>query len=147
MSSDQHSVPPGETSADGTTLAARRERGLQLMHDMLGPANVERIIARNQLAPDWHRWSTEVLFGDVWQGEGLTRRQRSVITVAGLVPMSRPRELEIHMRAALVNGVTVDELVQIAQHLGFYAGWPATSEALTTLKRIVDETEAPNSGR
>jgi 4-carboxymuconolactone decarboxylase len=130
------------TPDDNAILESRRKLGLQIMDDMLGPENVARIVARNRIAPDWHRWSAEVLFGDVWQGPGLTRRQRSVITVAALVPMSRSRELEIHMRAALINGVTAAELVEIVQHLGFYAGWPAAGEALTILKRIVDETEA-----
>ena len=115
-----------------------RERGLELMTAMLGADLVDRIAARNTIAPNWHRWTTEVLFGDVWQGDGLPLRLRSIITVAALIPMSRPRELENHMRAALVNGVELTELVEIAQHVGFYAGWPAVGEALTILRRIAD---------
>jgi 4-carboxymuconolactone decarboxylase len=120
-------------------LAARAERGLALMKEMLGEASVARITARNTIAPDWHRWTTDVLFGDLWQGEGLSRKQRSFITIAALIPLNRARELGIHMRAALVNGVTVEELVEIAQHVGFYAGWPSVGEALFILREIVDE--------
>ena len=121
------------------TASMRRDRGRALMTEMLGADNVARIAARNTIAPDWQRWTTEVLFGDLWQGEGLSLKQRSAITIAALIPMNRARELEIHMRAAIVNGLTLEELVQIVQHVGFYAGWPAAGEALFTLRRIADE--------
>jgi 4-carboxymuconolactone decarboxylase len=116
------------------------KRGVALMTEMLGQDLVDRIAARNTIAPKWQQWTTEVLFGDLWRGEGLPRRLRSMITVAALVPMTRPRELENHMRAALINGVEIDELAEIIQHVGFYAGWPAAGEALTVLRRVVDET-------
>jgi 4-carboxymuconolactone decarboxylase len=116
--------------------ANRAELGLALMRSMLGEDAVARITARNAIAPSWHRWTTEVLFGDVWQGSVLDKRQRSLITVAALIPMGRLRELEIHMRAALINGVAFDELVELVQHLGFYAGWPAVGEALTILAKM-----------
>jgi 4-carboxymuconolactone decarboxylase len=115
------------------------ERGRALMAKMIGADTVQRITERNAIAPKWQRWTTEVLFGEVWSGDGLALRDRSMITVAVLVTMSRPVELENHMRAALVNGVTTDELAEIVQHVGFYAGWPAVGAALTILKRIVDE--------
>jgi 4-carboxymuconolactone decarboxylase len=114
----------------------RATRGLALMREMLGDEAIDRITARNVIAPDWQRWTTEVLFGDLWQGSGLTRSQRSLVTVAALIPLNRPRELAIHLRAALVNGVTLEELVQVAQHVGFYAGWPAVGEALFVLSDI-----------
>jgi 4-carboxymuconolactone decarboxylase len=62
-----------------------------------------------------------------------------MITVAALISLNRPRELGIHMRAALVNGVTTDELVEVVQHLGLYAGWPAVGEALFLLRDIINE--------
>jgi 4-carboxymuconolactone decarboxylase len=68
-----------------------------------------------------------------------------MLTVAVLASMTRPRELENHMRAAMVNGVTPEELVEIVQHVGFYAGWPAVGEALTILRHILDEAAACDS--
>jgi alkylhydroperoxidase/carboxymuconolactone decarboxylase family protein YurZ len=62
-----------------------------------------------------------------------------MITVAALISLNRPRELGIHMRAALINGVTADELVEIVQHLGLYVGWPAAGEALFLLRDIISE--------
>ena len=115
------------------------DRGRALMISMIGQETVDRITERNVIAPKWQRWTTEVLFGEVWGGDGLGLRDRSMITVAVLVSMSRPRELENHLRAALVNGVTTDELVEIVQHVGFYVGWPAVGAALSILERIVDE--------
>jgi 4-carboxymuconolactone decarboxylase len=109
------------------------------MNEMLGEESVARIAARNTIAPRWHRWTTEFLFGEVWQGQGLTLKQRSIVTVAALISLNRPRELGIHMRAALVNGVTTDELVEIVEHLGLYVGWPAVGEALFLLRDIIGE--------
>lgn len=120
----------------------RREAGLKLMRTMIGDQNVENITARNVIAPNWQRWTTETLFGDMWQDETLSLRKRSMITVAALVPTSRSRELEIHLRAAVVNGVTLEELVAIVTHVAFYAGWPAAGEALSVIKRIHDEQGA-----
>jgi len=124
---------------------AAAEQGLALMTDMLGADLVERITARNTMAPKWQRFTTEVLFGEVWQGEVLPLRTRSMLTVAVLASMTRPHELENHMRAAMVNGVTAEELVEIVQHVGFYAGWPSAGEALTILRRILDEATAADS--
>lgn len=124
---------------DVSAESDRAARGLALMKAMLGEESVARITARNAIAPQWHRWTTEFLFGEVWQGQGLTRKQRSMITVAALISLNRPRELGIHMRAALINGVTTDELMEIVQHIGLYAGWPAAGEALFLLSDIISE--------
>jgi 4-carboxymuconolactone decarboxylase len=118
---------------------AEADRGLALMTNMLGEDLVERITSRNTIAPTWQRLTAEVLFGQVWTREALPLRLRSMITVAVLVSMPRPRELENHMRAAMVNGVTAEELVEIVQHVGFYAGWPSAGEALTILRRVLDD--------
>jgi 4-carboxymuconolactone decarboxylase len=65
-----------------------------------------------------------VLFGDVWEGPELSKRDRSLITVAALVALYRTDELRGHMRRALDNGVTPEELKALITHLAFYAGWP-----------------------
>lgn len=124
------------TNDDGQRAAA----GLDLMQHMLGHEVVERLTKRNEIVPDWHRWTTEVLFGDVWQSAGLDHRTRSMITVAALISLSHARELGLHMRGALRNGVTMEELAAIIQHVGFYAGWPAAGQALNILTEIASET-------
>lgn len=122
-----------------TEKSQRAAAGLDLMHHMLGPEVVERLTKRNEIVPDWHRWTTEVLFGDVWQGADLDHRTRSMITVAALISLSHARELGLHMRGALRNGVTMKELAAIVQHVGFYAGWPAAGQALNILTEIAAE--------
>ncbi|WP_217492261.1 carboxymuconolactone decarboxylase family protein [Mycobacterium malmoense] len=121
----------------------RTARGLSLMEGMLGPEVVQRLTTRNQLVPDWHRWTTDVLFGDVWQSPRLELRLRSMVTVAALIPMSCPRELSFHMRGALHNGVGVEELAAIIEQVGFYAGWPAAGQALNILNEMVTESSEP----
>ena len=128
----------GEAAETGNDRAAA---GLALMREMLGEDAVARIAARNTIAPDWHRWTTEVLFGDLWQGSGLSRQQRSLVTVAALIALNRPRELGIHLRAALVNGLTPEDLVHVTQHVGFYAGWPAAGEALFAIRDVAASLE------
>jgi 4-carboxymuconolactone decarboxylase len=71
----------------------------------------------------------EVLFGDVWEGEGLSKRDRSLITVAVLTALYRTEELHGHIKRALDNGVTEDEIKGLITHIAFYAGWPTAVNA------------------
>lgn len=70
-----------------------------------------------------------MLYGDIWERPGLSKRDRSLITVAALVAMNRPDQLAAHVERALNNGVTKDELSEIITHLTLYAGWPAGMSA------------------
>jgi 4-carboxymuconolactone decarboxylase len=88
------------------------------------------------LAPKLVDLTEQVLFGDVWERPQLSKRDRSLITVAALVPLSRPDQLRTHLRRALDNGVTEDELVELITHLAFYAGWPAAMSAATLAKEV-----------
>jgi 4-carboxymuconolactone decarboxylase len=81
----------------------------------------------------------EVLFGDVWERPGLSKRDRSLITVAALVASYRPQQMPFHMNRALENGVTPDELVELVTHLAFYAGWPSAVTAAEALGPVLDE--------
>jgi 4-carboxymuconolactone decarboxylase len=71
----------------------------------------------------------KVLFGDVWERPGLSKRDRSLITVAALVSMYRPEQLKGHLQRAIANGVTKDEISELITHLAFYGGWPAAMSA------------------
>src|ERR1700745_2182817 len=71
----------------------------------------------------------KVLFGDVWERPGLSKRDRSLITVAALISTYRPEQLKGHLQRAIANGVTRDEISEMITHLGFYAGWPAAMSA------------------
>jgi 4-carboxymuconolactone decarboxylase len=75
-------------------------------------------------APHLKRLRDAVLYGDVWEQPELSKRDRSLVTCAMLAALYRTPELEWHMRHALVNGVTEDEIRGLITHVAFYAGWP-----------------------
>ena len=82
-----------------------------------------------ELIPQLGKLRDEVLFGNVWEQPELSKRDRSLITVAVLTALYRTDELRGHMRRALDNGVTEDELRGLITHLAFYAGWPTAVNA------------------
>lgn len=92
-----------------------------------------------KIAPKFAEITDKVLFGDVWEQPGLSPRDRSIVTVSALITAYRPDELYWHMKRALTNGVTREELVEIITHLAFYAGWPSAHTAVVALQRITDE--------
>lgn len=84
-------------------------------------------------------YTDDVLFGDVWKRPGLSPRDRSLITVAALVAGYRTNELPFHLKRALENGVSKDELIEVITHLAFYAGWPTANSALPIARRVFQE--------
>ena len=92
------------------------------------------------IAPALAEYTDTVLFGDVWRRAGLSPRDRSLITVASLVSLYRINELPFHVKKALENGVSRDELVELVTHLAFYYGWPTANTALPILRRAFEET-------
>jgi 4-carboxymuconolactone decarboxylase len=92
------------------------------------------------IAPRLDEITQQVLFGDVWERPGLSKRDRSLITVATLIAGYRTNELPFHLKRALENGVTNDELVELITHLAFYAGWPPASTAVAIARQVFSET-------
>ena len=80
----------------------------------------------------------QVLFGDVWERPGLSKRDRSLITVAALTALYRPGQLRGHIERALGNGVTKDEISELITHLAFYSGWPTAVTAASVAKEVFD---------
>ena len=87
-------------------------------------------------APKLLELTDDVLFGDVWERPGLSKRDRSLITVAALVALYRTDQLPGHLRRAVDNGVTDDELIEAITHLAFYSGWPTAMTAIMTAKHL-----------
>ncbi len=104
-------------------MAEQRSRAQELVGDV---------------APKLAELTDEVLFGVVWARPELSRRDRSLVTVAALTALGRLDQLRSHLGLALDNGVTEEELAEVATHLAFYAGWPAGMSAATTLKQVLD---------
>ena len=81
------------------------------------------------------------MFGDVWKRPGLKPRDRSVVTVACLIVLYRTNELPFHLKKALQNGVTRDEIIEMITHLAFYSGWPTANTALSIARKVFEETK------
>ena len=90
-------------------------------------------------APKLVELTDRVLFGDVWERPELSPRDRSLITVSALVALYRLEQLPGHLRRALANGLTEQELAEAITHLAFYAGWPSAMSAATALRAIVEQ--------
>src|SRR5207247_616084 len=94
------------------------------------------------IAPALAQYTDEVLFGEVWKRSGLSPRDRSLITVAALVAGYRTNELPFHLKRALDNGVSKNELIEAITHLAFYSGWPTANSALPIARRVFDGPNA-----
>jgi 4-carboxymuconolactone decarboxylase len=88
------------------------------------------------LAPKLAELTDNVLFGDVWERPGLSKRDRSLATVAALIAMNRPDQLRGHLARARDNGVTQAELIEAITHLAFYAGWPSAVTAIGVANEV-----------
>jgi 4-carboxymuconolactone decarboxylase len=84
----------------------------------------------------------KVVFGDVWERKGLSKRDRSLVTVAALTALYRPDQLRGHLWRALDHGVTREELCELITHLAFYAGWPNAGSAALVAKQVFEERKA-----
>src|SRR3954464_3279118 len=89
------------------------------------------------IAPALDELTQGLLFGEVWERPGLSKRDRSLVTVAALIAGYRTNELPFHLGRALDNGVTREELVEAITHLAFYAGWPAASTAVGIAREVL----------
>ncbi len=100
-------------------------------------AAIENIRA---MAPKLVELTEGVLFGDVWERPGLSKRDRSLITVAALVALYRGDQLRGHLQRALANGVKKEELVEVITHLAFYSGWPTAMTAMNIAKEVLEKS-------
>ena len=90
-------------------------------------------------APKLAELTDDVLYGDVWERPQLSKRDRSLVTVAALIALNRPEQLRSHFMRARENGVTQEELVETITHLAFYCGWPNAINALNVAKEVFDK--------
>ena len=123
VSDAQYSVPV-KVQASGTD-AAVKPRPSQ------GPIG--------DFAPKLAELTDDVLYGDVWERPQLSKRDRSLVTVAALIALNRPEQLRSHLIKARENGVTQDELIETITHLAFYCGWPNAVNAIGVAKEVFEK--------
>ena len=120
-----------------------RDRGMRVRRAVLGDAHVDRAIAST--TPEtaaFQDFATRTAWGDIWARPGLSRRERSVATLASLTTGGHGNEIAMHVRAALRNGLTRDEIAEVLLHTALYAGLPASNEALAIMRDVFAEQDA-----
>jgi len=114
--------------------------GMKTRREVLGDEHVDRAMeGATELTADFQDFVTRYAWGEIWSRPGLDRRTRSCITITALVAMGREHELAMHVRAALRNGVTPDELREVLLQCAVYCGVPAANAAFAIAQRVLDE--------
>src|SRR3954462_11387646 len=98
------------------------------------PSGAEKLFGG--FAPKLVELTDKVLFGDMWERTELSKRDRSLVTVAALVALNRPEQLRFHLPNAVKKGVKEDELIETITHLAFYSGWPNAMSCMALAKEI-----------
>jgi 4-carboxymuconolactone decarboxylase len=118
----------------------RHEEGMKVRRAVLGDAHVDRAIENTtDFNRDFQEFLTRYAWGDVWSRPGLDRKTRSMITVAMLIALRNEDELRMHLRAALTNGVSPDELKEVLLHSALYCGLPAANRAFHMADEIMPQ--------
>jgi 4-carboxymuconolactone decarboxylase len=120
------------------------ERGLKIRREVVGSAYVDKSLAE---ADDFTRPLQELVtkycWGEVWSRPGLERRERSLINLAMIAALNRPHELKLHIRGALRNGLTRQEIGEVFLQAAIYCGVPAALDSVRIAKEVFAETENP----
>ncbi len=116
------------------------DEGLRIRREVLGDAHVEQAAARaGEFGEPFQELITRYAWGGVWSRPGLDRRTRSAITLMALVCLRAENELPLHVRGALRNGLTPDEIREVLLHAAVYAGVPAANSAFAIARRVLEE--------
>jgi 3-oxoadipate enol-lactonase/4-carboxymuconolactone decarboxylase len=114
--------------------------GTRIRREVLGDDHVDRAIASaTDLTAPFQDFITRYAWGDVWARPGLDRRMRSAITLTALIALGHDRELAMHVRAALRNGLTPDEIGEVILHCAVYCGVPAANRAFAIAQDVLGE--------
>jgi 4-carboxymuconolactone decarboxylase len=118
----------------------RYDQGMRVRREVLGDEHVDRAIARtDDVTRDFQDYITRNAWGDIWSRPGLPRRDRSLITLALLAALQHEGELAMHIRAALRNGVTPEEISEVLLQVGLYAGVPVANRALAIAQDVLKD--------
>jgi 4-carboxymuconolactone decarboxylase len=120
--------------------AERAARGMTVRREVLGDAHVDRAVAATTpFTADFQSFITRYAWGEIWSRPGLSRAERSMITLTALVLLHQDEELAMHLRAALRNGLTPEQIAEVLLHTAVYAGVPAANRAFAVAKRALAE--------
>jgi 4-carboxymuconolactone decarboxylase len=118
----------------------RHQQGMQLRRAVLGDEHVDRAVeSTTAFTEDFQDLITRYAWGEIWTRSGLDRRTRSAITMTALIARGHYEELALHVRAALRNGLTTDEIAEVLLHSAIYCGVPAANAAFRVAQRVLLE--------
>ncbi|WP_421866098.1 carboxymuconolactone decarboxylase family protein [Motiliproteus sp.] len=121
------------------------DNGLKVRTEVMGEAFVQRALNnQTELTEPLQQWINEHAWGSTWQRDGLPRSTRSLITIAMLAALRAPTELKGHVRGALNNGCSVDEIREVLLHSLPYCGAPAAQEAFRAAQEVIEEWQQLN---
>ena len=122
----------------------RYEAGMKIRREVLGDAHVDRATANaTDFSRPFQEFITRAAWGEVWTRPGLDRRTRSVVTLTALIAHGHHAELAMHLRGALSNGLTRDEIKEVLLQSAVYCGVPAANSAFAVAQRVLAELDEP----
>jgi 4-carboxymuconolactone decarboxylase len=125
---------------DDAERAASAERGMRVRREVLGDDHVDRAVAATtEFTEPFQDFITRYAWGEIWSRPGLSRAERSLITVAMLAALGREHELGMHVRAAVRNGLSPEQIREVLLQVAVYAGVPAANRAFPIAQRALDD--------
>jgi 4-carboxymuconolactone decarboxylase len=132
---------------EGPRQDALWEAGLATRRAVVGEDYVADALARmDEFNAPLQDWVTRYAWGDVWNRPGLARRDRSILNIGILVALNRPHELRLHLRGALRNGVTREEVRECLLQTAVYCGAPAALDAFRVAREVLGEADTESAG-
>jgi 4-carboxymuconolactone decarboxylase len=126
---------------------SRSTRGMRVRREVLGDAHVDRAVAEvTPVTADFQDFITRYAWGEIWSRGGLSRAERSMVTLTALVVLRQDEELAMHLRAALRNGLTPEQISEVLLHTAVYAGVPAANRAFAVAARVLAEEGQASEG-
>jgi 4-carboxymuconolactone decarboxylase len=126
--------------------AERTSRGMTVRREVLGDEHVDRAVASTTAFTEpFQEFITRYAWGDIWSRPGLTRAERSLVTLAVLTALQHEGELAMHVKAALRNGLTPEQIQEVLLQVAVYAGVPAGNRAFAVAQRALQEA-VPDQG-
>lgn len=118
------------------------KKGLDIRRSVLGADYVDKsIAAADEFTEDLQRLVTKYCWGDIWGRPGLDRRTRSFLNLAMIAALNRPHELKLHVRGALNNGLSRDDIREVFLQVAIYCGVPASIDAFRTARQVFEEMD------
>jgi len=116
------------------------DEGMRVRREVLGDEHVDRANERKtEFTEEFQDLITRYAWGEIWTRPGLDRKTRSAVTLTALIALGRDEELAMHVRGALRNGLTADEIKEVMLHAAIYCGVPAANSAFAIAQRVLDE--------